>query len=314
MSAVLSRQTEALANIFGQLNRLDRLEDDVISLLPSLTDDEIIETRTYARGMGKTAWKIEIACDAEIWNRSYARRGRGNKDEAETGIMASVNKRAAELGCGASTIRKNAQLFNEFKTVLSVEHILDDKGFYQAALSAPNPQKMVQEIARRKAANPLYSVRDAWRDVDGQKTRARTGGDKSDMPALLKAHIERTVAKIEKEIIPDCPDGTFARRFYSEWLNELRFELHERGIIDNQEKLIDAYDQGYRTDEALQKVTGIARGIILQILGDRLGWEKVREGGKTEMARGDRRWIWRKPGEVLGSDAQIPRVEEDDDY
>lgn len=128
----------------------------------------------------------------------------------------------------------------------------------------------------------------------------------------LKQHIEHAMTQIQ-ELKSKCPDHTFIRRHYDEWLSDLQYELTERAVIDDQEKLIDAWEQGYRTDEALKKATGIPRSTIIQILGHRLNWEKVREGGKTDMARGDRRWIWRKPGEALGSDANIPRARGGDD-
>lgn len=137
-----------------------------------------------------------------------------------------------------------------------------------------------------------------------------------ELEAKLKAHIEKTIDTIENSIVPDCPDSSFVLKYYRDWLDDLRFELKERGVVELQDRLLNAWEQGYRTDEALTKATGIPRSTIIQILGNRLGWEKVREGGKTEMARGERRWIWRKPGEALGSDARIPRAatEDDEDY
>lgn len=124
--------------------------------------------------------------------------------------------------------------------------------------------------------------------------------------ADLQAHIERTVFKIENEIKPDCPDSDFIRRHYDSWLDDLRFELQERAIVEAQDKILEAWEYGNRTDIELQKATGFTKGVIGQVLG-RLGWEKIRQGGKTDAARGDRPWIWHKPGEATGSDAQIPR-------
>src|SRR5678815_976631 len=91
--------TQALSKIFGQINKLDKIEEDVIALLPEMSDDEVMHTRNYAKTLGRSAWRIEIACDAELWNRVHAKRGRGNVDVDKKGIKAAVATRAAELGC-----------------------------------------------------------------------------------------------------------------------------------------------------------------------------------------------------------------------
>jgi hypothetical protein len=171
MSANLAVVPEkALAKVIHQINKLESVEQDIIALLPSMTDDQVIETRNGARLLGCSAWKIEVACDAEIWDRNErAMRGRGNKDVEEKGILAAVNKRAAELGCGASTIRSNAALYKRFKNVLSGEHILDDKGFYQAAMSADDPDAAIETFAKERSENPTFRPADAWRKVKASK-------------------------------------------------------------------------------------------------------------------------------------------------
>lgn len=178
---------------------------------------------------------------------------------------------------------------------------------HHAEVASLSPSQQVHWLLKAETEN--LTVRDLRQGIKISKTIRTSKKERQE----LKEHIEHAMAQVQ-ELKSLCPDHQFIRRHYDEWLSDLQYELTERGVIDDQEKLQDAWEQGYRTDEALTKATGIPRGTITQILGGRLNWEKVREGGKTEMARGDRRWIWRKPGEVLGSDAQIPRVEDDDDF
>lgn len=160
------RATGALAKIIAQINRLEKTEHDLIALLPALPFDEVIEARDSVRLLQCTAWKIEIACDAEIWDRVATNLSKtGVKDADEKGILAAVNKRAKELGCGASTVRANARLFHEFGPVLSSYQGLDDKGFYQAALKADDPQAALESFAERKMENPFFRPADAWREV-----------------------------------------------------------------------------------------------------------------------------------------------------
>lgn len=170
MSASLAevpRPTAALAKVFNQIHKLEAIEHDVIALLPSLSDDQVIETRITARLLFASAWKIEIACDAEIWDRTdKALRGRGNVDAQEKGILAAVNKRADEIGCSARTVYENARIFRTFKeNIESTCKNLDDKGFFQAALQSPEPKVTIERFAQTKLDNPHFRVADAWREV-----------------------------------------------------------------------------------------------------------------------------------------------------
>jgi hypothetical protein len=200
------RTTSALSRVFNHINKLEAMEHDVIALLPSLTDDQVMETRSSARLLYASAWKIEVACDAEIWDRTErVIVGRGNKDVDEKGIMAAVNKRAAELGCGASTILKNAQIFKRFKKTLTAESILDDKGFYQAALSADDPDEAIEEFAKQKSENPTYRVADAWKHV---KKPAPPREDETKV--LQSPEAQKWLTRLHKallKLMPRVPDS-----------------------------------------------------------------------------------------------------------
>lgn len=170
MSANLALAPEkALAKVIHQINKLEGVEHDVIALLPTMTDDQVMETRNTARLLGASAWKIEVACDAEIWDRTErAMVGRGNKDVDEKGLLAAVNKRAGEMGCSARTVYQNRQIFKQFREIIeSTCNILDEKGFYQAALAADDPDAAIEEFAKQKADSPFFRVADAWRSVKG---------------------------------------------------------------------------------------------------------------------------------------------------
>lgn len=160
------RRTSALSKVIGQINRLEETERDIIALLPFISDEEVIETRNSAKLLTATGWKIEIACDAEIWDRTEANLTKsGVKDVDEKGIKAAVNKRAQDIGCGASTIYANRQLYRQFQPALSTQNGLDEKGFYQAALAADDPDAALESFAKEKLDNPHFRVSDAWRIV-----------------------------------------------------------------------------------------------------------------------------------------------------
>lgn len=175
----------ALARVSSQLKKMGETEREVIALLPSMSWRQLLTTRSKAQILYTVGWRVEIACDAEIWDRhDKATSGRGNVDTEGRGIMAAVNRRSKEIGCGASTIRANARLHKRFKKVMSTHHNLDDKGFYQAAEAADDPIAAVKHFAKEKLANPLYRPADAWRWV--RKRKARDIGESVDDTLVLK--------------------------------------------------------------------------------------------------------------------------------
>ncbi len=157
------------SEIFGALNHIDGVTDAVVFRLSGMSDDEVLMTRDYAREVGKAAWRIECACDAEVVNRTKARRGRGNIDADKSGVMATVNRVATEVGAAPSTILKNAQIHNTFfadpENTLRAESILEEKQFFKEALSADDPIAAIEAIAKKKSDNPFYSSRDARTEI-----------------------------------------------------------------------------------------------------------------------------------------------------
>lgn len=194
-----SERSNALSKVFGQINRLEKIEDDIIALLPDMSDDEVMDTRIYAKSLGRSAWRIEVACDREIWNRTEAKRGRGNVDVEGVGIKATVAKRAAELGCTPRTIESNARVA---KFVREIEEendestftILDEKGYWQAALSADYPKEAIEHFVNAKLENPFFSVSDAFRwakeGKDEAEHKSRPKSDKSEVDVLYTPEIQ----------------------------------------------------------------------------------------------------------------------------
>jgi hypothetical protein len=161
------RATQALARVIkGIFKSTEKTEREVIALLPSLTLTDVIKTRATAKAIYASAWRIEIACDAEIWKRHENLIHSGVKDTGERGIMAAVNKRAKEIGCSASNVRANARLWNQFSVVLSTQHnCLNDKAFFQAALEADDPDKAIEKWTLKRMDDPSFKPADAWREV-----------------------------------------------------------------------------------------------------------------------------------------------------
>ena len=157
-------------DLFQAFNNVDTFTGALIERIPALSDCDVLQTRERSREMGKAAWRIECACDAEIMKRTQARRGRGNVDTEGVGVMATVVSVAAGAGVSPQTILRNAQIHNTFfvgreENTLSAQSILEEKQFYEEALRATDPLAAIEAIAASKAENPFYTTRNARRDV-----------------------------------------------------------------------------------------------------------------------------------------------------
>jgi hypothetical protein len=168
----LSKNTEALSEVLDGINRLDQTRRQVLGMLPKLSDEEIVQTRMSARALGVWSWVIECACDAEMMKRVEAKRGRGNKDVEEKGKVAAINKHAYQCGQQPATIYRNAQIYKTFKNVLNDQNnLLEEKGFYEAALRTPDPTEALEMFAEKKDNNAFFSVREAHREAEKLKQR-----------------------------------------------------------------------------------------------------------------------------------------------
>lgn len=171
---VVHREHVNLSRIVREIKKTEKTEQEVFAALPLMSDAEVIETRAHARIYHRSAWKIQIACDAEIWKRTAINLSEtGKKDADEKGILAAVSKRAKEIGCSASTVRANGLLFRRFEPLLTSCQGLDDKTFYIAALKADDPEAKIAEWTEKKQANPLFRPADAMREVKVHAEKVR---------------------------------------------------------------------------------------------------------------------------------------------
>jgi hypothetical protein len=314
MSAVLREaprhNTQALSKIFNHLNKLERLENDVITLLPSLSDDEVMDTRNYAKLLGKSAWKIEAACDREIWNRTKAACGRGNIDIDEEGIMAAVNKRAAEIGCSARTVYNNGKLFETFKdemVAIDFNH-LDEKTYYLAALASTDPHAAIEHFAEEKLKNPFFSTRDAFRWARKSKKAVYEAKNRiayevnHEKRQALRAHFDTT--KLTLEAMRDaCKklDTSLAANMYGSWIQEIEDQEDVWFVEDAKVALIKAWRNGNTRETHMATALGLPITEVHRIsieLEDEGIFEKSRQRG-TAVARGPGQQLWHLVGEPI---------------
>jgi hypothetical protein len=87
------------------LEQLAQLEPLLVDELDKADEEVIFNTRQRAGELEKYGWRIQCACDAAIWSQTtQAKRGRGNKDVDEGGILAAVAKKSKLIGVTPTTI------------------------------------------------------------------------------------------------------------------------------------------------------------------------------------------------------------------
>jgi len=156
-----------MGSLFGELNIVEAKSESVIALLPTMTDEQVKMTHSYAQEVGKAAWRVECAANAEILKRVQERAWQRNGD----GVVATLASVAYDLGVSPRTMYQDAQIHKSFFEKDSSENIaracnvLHDKQFYKIAISSTVPQETLEKMAAKKSENPFYSASDAFREV-----------------------------------------------------------------------------------------------------------------------------------------------------
>ena len=172
-----------MGSLFGEMNIVESKSDSVIALLPTMTDEQVKMTHCYAQEVGKAAWRVECAANAEILKRVQARAWQRNGD----GVVATLASVASDLGVSPQTLYRDAQIHKTFfadTNILRTENVLQDKQFYKVALSSDNPLQTIEVLTDRKAANPFYTASEAYQDVKREKREARDNVLNVATPAL----------------------------------------------------------------------------------------------------------------------------------
>lgn len=306
----------ARLQFLSYLEKLASLERELIDDLSNQSVEEIIDTRAHAHLLTKTGWRVEVACDAAIWNRESDKRsgagtGRGNKDVDAIGLLAAVARRAKIIGCTPRTIYKNKQIFALMEKVVFENYLLDAlplKEFWTAALRAADPVEAVRIFAGKRTENPKFKVSEAYRLLDSeQKTiayaslkaveKARENQGTLEARTKMINHLKRTVELLEG-IPGDCPDPVFSGRMYSP-LRRLAAELNDHLDVlfdeDAMEAMRQAWDAGHSTESAMSTHTGFPPGVtrrIMRLLSDMDEFFPVEPiGGKDQQ--------WQKAGVPL---------------
>lgn len=174
-------QTLSLVQAVGSAQALAAIETEaaqVIASLPTLTMDELAETRRRAKTLGNWAWRIEAEVDRELLRRAdgAVALGRGKKDIEGNGVDATAGARAADLGISKSMVYANAKIIETFfeappdeaekaESSLTGQRTLPEpeleKTYYLLALRSKDPAAALKQFKELSQQNPDFTTRDA---------------------------------------------------------------------------------------------------------------------------------------------------------
>lgn len=312
---VLPFPTTLKIRLLDLLQRQEILAPSLFLEIKAQSDKEIVEIRAISEKFDFEAWKITAACDAQIWEREGLTGGRGKVDVERQGIMAALLKRSEEIDCHPITIRRNANIFSAFETFIIKDNSLDRKGFFLAALDAPDPQEAIQEFIELRKTNPNFRVRDANKWVEGQKVSDRKAKDKfgksrSEKRLRLETHFRHAANKIQALML-SCPDQELGKKIYEPMIQDLRDMVEDMFTEDATQAVLQAWDNGHRREDQMASHTGIPKSIVAQIMQQQETegeFYKIPQGGETEMARGRHTILWHRKNHVVGNAYSSPQL------
>ena len=291
--ATPEQRTEAFGGLFNYLNRLEEFQETVIELIPYASDEQLQQTKERGLAMGGAGWRIVAACDAEILARTRKLvGGRGNKDTEGEGRVAAVKERARETKKADAQVYRNAQIVNTFgKSILNVQNpLLDDKGYYEAALRAPNPKKAIKVFEKEKQNNPNFGVRDAIRLAKELKA-TRKKMEVPDQKDYLDPHFKTFLLDLENSLTSfsnRCPRPEFKIRI-DQWIRATRFE-RARTPQSDFDAVVRQVDQGACTAEEIMEEVYLSESEIDNFCEQAVGCPKPTSADQQREAGTDYEW------------------------
>lgn len=318
MSAVQSRvlpyQSPASRRFHKFLSNLANLVPEVIADLGKQSDDDLLQTRKQARVLDESAWRVECACDAEVVDRAVKLKGgRGLRDVNAVGAKAAIARRAKQIGVTPRTVERNAQIFRLMEETSDREiACLTEKNFFVAALTAADPARAISLFIEKRKAGHRFKVSDAYRllasegltkSVHNQKAldKIRETVELSGRAEQI-AHLQRSIARVKDDIIPDCHDEEI-QRIHESYLSDLEDHLQLMVDEDISVALRASWDRGKLWEHELAEDSGFALEDVSRIMGlleqdgefirvpvrdtprNRVRWHKVGEPLPPELRR-----------------------------
>lgn len=280
-----------------EVEKFSQIARDLIRSLPTGSEEDVLRARITSKKLGIYSWVVEVACDAEIWNRAKFKSGPGKSDTEGVGIMAAVAKRAKELSSTYKTLKINARIHNTFNERLNLTvQTLPDKQFYVVALKSDDPNKAIDTFIEEKEKNPKFNPASAGRKLTQDKRV--TTAIKAEIVETYTEPEEKTLSEHIREFLStvrtfkaNCPSKDFARRMYDPIIED--FQEHLEGeMADNAscKAVIGAWSSTCCTEEQIVNRTKLSAKDVAHV------FVLLSAAGLFVKANQDDKIVWWKVG------------------
>lgn len=320
-----SSQSQALDSYLEQVAALDIT---AIRELQAKPIPELVKLWKRADQIQTKLWVARCGISVNVWDQTAsAKRGRGNKDVGERGILAAVSRTSKQLDVTPSTIYLNARIFRLIMEVHetnaysenNILEVLDQQGYWEHALTAANPVKAIVEFAHQKTSQKRFRTTDAQRLVltEGMSRKAvalkavetarKETGNLSERE-LMVAHIKFAKAIISEQIIPNCPNEEFKERIWEELLTELEEEHQELFDQDACDALRKAWEGGGHREDQLVEATSFPLADVSRLMGVMSNLSEFIRIQPRDIRQRSHFQLWHKTGEPFDNAKYVPMV------
>lgn len=269
----------------------------------------MLYARRQCSGIG---WRGEVACDAELLTQcKKLKGGRGKIDVEGAGLYAAMREQARKTRCSLETIKLNIRIFNTFCQTQVTHYLrLDDKGFYHAALRAPNPLKAIEFFAKEFQSNELFTVAEARRWSTAQREKRNASANKLDAKLSpedksMTAFLRRSIQEI-KDMQARCPDKDFARRVFPSMVDDLEDQFATIADGNSENLCRMAWERGHYREQQMVAFTGLSRHNVSVTMNRLSEAQEFWEVEEHTHGRHDKRW--QKAGVPLVGDLSARKV------
>lgn len=275
MSTAVALAPSQLVPVLDWMERSVETLDNLIDLLPSYPDDQLVEAYKYGLRLDFCAWRLRAAVAAQVTTRINERQARGRHDLEGQAIKRVLLDLSSETGADVTTLYEDARIEKTFfssrgATTREAQHgdlrQLQPREFYRAALRSENPQETIERFAQEKASNPAFSTRAAWRCVKAAKTPPLTQA----LPPLIEDAAVKTAWESYVRASAELAAATSAAglplgRFLREQVNDVRYEI-QRPARTRREQLLEMIEIQVDECDLIAERIGVDRVFVGQWL------------------------------------------------
>lgn len=266
-------------------------KDGVVAVIAETTADHIAAFRN-----------VTDELDEHYWAQAAVAASLSKKFSDKEVEKKAIDQLAAAVELSPSYLRQIARTYRTFTESFSREKNLYFN-HHRIAAYATNPERALSVAVEQGMS--CRQLEEWVRDDNKKRAKRITRQRQAKVETDFLVHLEHVETIIEEDFIANCPSKDFAKRIYSDWLSQIKFELRQLLRGANLDKIRAAIeDEGAQTLSQIKSLTGLAmfdvEAAVAQMVAQN-EYEWIDRGGKKDDQRGQPEKILHKVGESDGT-------------